>query len=517
MKTKITIAATAFVFAIGGNMKAQNVLFVGDSIYVQSGVNFWVQGGVLGTTGGYIKNDGNLYVDADLTPGGENWTNNAGTGFLDVSGTGDVFFQSSGAQSIGGTSVTTFNNVTLSGANLTTLISEGDILGVMAVGNSTLDLNSNILKILNPNTSAITVGTGGIKSEQTDNSSKVIWTIGTATGDHIIPFVNAAGNQIPFHFNLSSGNAGDVTVATYPTGSNLEPYPTTPIAVSNILSQPPYVVTPYNDSAYMVRRYWLIQNSTGSGAATADITFTYATSEEPTNGEVNMQAQAWESTEWFYAPTFSNNATANTVTSLAVSSFSEWAVEQNGSPLPIELSSFIGWNEGTVNQLSWTTQVETNSDHFELQRSDASMNFQTINSQLAAVTSTHQLNYRYTDHQPLAAGYYRLKSVDQDGQYTYSNIVFIQMASPEINISSVYPNPATDFIAIDIYSMNDDAMTLSLTDVLGRVLETKIIQATTGNNHLVMNTRNLPAATYFIKVEGNSNHITSEQPFVKVN
>ncbi|MEO8087116.1 MAG: GEVED domain-containing protein, partial [Bacteroidota bacterium] len=95
-------------------------------------------------------------------------------------------------------------------------------------------LNQKTLTINNGLPGAITqlAPNGFLQSETVDNTSILKWSMNTITGPHTIPFANASGVQIPFTFNLASGNAGDVTVSTYPTIANNTPYPATPTLVT---------------------------------------------------------------------------------------------------------------------------------------------------------------------------------------------------------------------------------------------------------------------------------------------
>ncbi|MBK7390638.1 MAG: hypothetical protein IPI23_16670 [Bacteroidetes bacterium] len=72
--------------------------------------------------------------------------------------------------------------------------------GVLSIGDAGLFLNSNTVTIINPISGALTSTTGEIISEEVDNSSKVIWKIGTDANPHIVPFGDLTGTNFPFTY-----------------------------------------------------------------------------------------------------------------------------------------------------------------------------------------------------------------------------------------------------------------------------------------------------------------------------
>ena len=142
-----------------------------------------------------------------------------------------------------------------------------------------LDLNGNMLTLLNASVGAIasnsTFGTTRhIRSERTDNASRVRWAIGTTTGAHLVPFGTATA-YIPFTFDLLSGDAGSVTMATYGTPPDNMPLPVTPTLVTALPSG--YGLLPDNAEA-TVDRFWHIDVT---GTPNTLLTFGYMASELP--------------------------------------------------------------------------------------------------------------------------------------------------------------------------------------------------------------------------------------------
>ena len=130
------------------------------------------------------------------------------------------------------------------------------------------------------------------------------------------------------------------------------------------------------------------------------------------------------------------------------------------NPLPIELLSFSGYGVVSANQLNWTTAAETNNNYFELERSANANEFLKIATIAGAGNSTTIKEYDYRDNSPGAGiNYYRLKQVDYNGDYTYSNIISIDQNTFDNSLVQVYPNPSSDVVNI-VTSNNITSVTI---------------------------------------------------------
>jgi len=119
--------------------------------------------------------------------------------------------------------------------------------------------------------------------------------------------------------------------------------------------------------------------------------------------------------------------------------------------LPVNLVSFNGKEVEKTAVLSWRTTSESNASHFEIERSTDVRNFQNIGRVEAAGNSTVLKDYSFKDTQftnlaPVT--YYRLRSVDVDGTFSYSRV--INLTSSEILAMKAYPNPVKEMVTVDI-------------------------------------------------------------------
>ncbi len=107
--------------------------------------------------------------------------------------------------------------------------------------------------------------------------------------------------------------------------------------------------------------------------------------------------------------------------------FIDEVIVQASVPLPVELISFSGINENNVNHLDWTTASEINNDYFLVEKSQDGFSFDKIGSVNGNGNSTQISNYKFDDLHPNdQTNYYRLKQVDYNGDYKYSQIIALR-------------------------------------------------------------------------------------------
>ncbi|MFC2094695.1 hypothetical protein ACFLSH_03600, partial [Bacteroidota bacterium] len=98
--------------------------------------------------------------------------------------------------------------------------------------------------------------------------------------------------------------------------------------------------------------------------------------------------------------------------------------------IPVELSAFTAQANDGVVQLNWTTATEVNNQGFEVQRSTNNQ-FTTIGFVNGSGTTTEIHNYSFTDSDVRTGTYYyRLKQVDYNGEYAYSDVVQADVEAP---------------------------------------------------------------------------------------
>jgi hypothetical protein len=124
----------------------------------------------------------------------------------------------------------------------------------------------------------------------------------------------------------------------------------------------------------------------------------------------------------------------------------EMKVFGNSIVLPVKWISFTAKldNSKKVN-LDWTTANETNNSYYEVQRkAGADADFTTVGIVLSQSGNNGNLHYAFTDNAAKdGANYYRIRQVDQDGNFSYSKTISIESRSTSSSIS-IYPNPVAN-------------------------------------------------------------------------
>ncbi len=134
--------------------------------------------------------------------------------------------------------------------------------------------------------------------------------------------------------------------------------------------------------------------------------------------------------------------------------------------LPIELIDFVATKRIDHVQLDWQTAMEDNNVRFDIERAPDGHKFDLIGSVPGANNSAVVSEYTSYDRSPLnGTNYYRLKQVDFDGKFEYSDVEIVNFTNSEI--FKVYPIPTSQNIYIQ---SNQDYNSIEIVDLLGRLI-----------------------------------------------
>ncbi len=172
------------------------------------------------------------------------------------------------------------------------------------------------------------------------------------------------------------------------------------------------------------------------------------------------------------------------------------AYETPSTVLPLRLLNFNGNRQGNRDILQWTTSNEVSNKTFIVESSADGSSFLPIGN----VAATGGGNYSFTDNNPIAnRTYYRLKMMDMDGKFTYSNVIWINFT--ETTNISFYPNPVTQTATLNIGNNANLIRTQAkLTNANGRLF--KLITIAHYQEQLDMVT--LPPGLYVLKMKDGS-------------
>ncbi|MBH8559265.1 T9SS type A sorting domain-containing protein [Hymenobacter negativus] len=166
-------------------------------------------------------------------------------------------------------------------------------------------------------------------------------------------------------------------------------------------------------------------------------------------------------------------------------------------PLPVELTSFTAEAENGKVQLRWNTASERNSAKFVVERSATGEGFSAVRDVAAQGNSTTATAYATTDATPLAGlSYYRLRQVDLDGSAEYSPVITVSRKASYESIS-LYPNPATDRLTLDLTAVAAAPCEVRLLSLTGQLLRHETL---TGGQLQEVSLAGIPAGLYVLKV-----------------
>jgi hypothetical protein len=169
--------------------------------------------------------------------------------------------------------------------------------------------------------------------------------------------------------------------------------------------------------------------------------------------------------------------------------------------LPLTLLSFTGKRVDPVVDLIWITTAEYNVSQYEIERSVNGMHFSNLAS-INASNAPGNNTYHWTDPLPsISFNYYRLKMVDINGVFTYSNIVQISPQNDEGSIT-IYPNPVTGQTIHFLLNENENGLYhINIYNTLGQcVFATQIMNDGSGTAKTIFLNNNVQGGIYYFEL-----------------
>ena len=174
------------------------------------------------------------------------------------------------------------------------------------------------------------------------------------------------------------------------------------------------------------------------------------------------------------------------------------------TPVPVELTSFLAEVSGSNVLLQWTTATELNNLGFEVQRKSDKTDFEAVGFVSGSGTTTESRNYFFTDSKLANAQYiYRLKQMDYDGAFSYSEEIIVEVDAPaEYSLEQNYPNPFNPSTNINFSLAEDGVVKIAVYDMLGQKVSVILDEFREAGSHtMTFNASDLPSGTYFYTLE----------------
>jgi len=162
--------------------------------------------------------------------------------------------------------------------------------------------------------------------------------------------------------------------------------------------------------------------------------------------------------------------------------------------LPITLLSFDASSLSNRRvELDWATSAESNSDHFEVQRSRDGLDWIGIGQVVAAGNSGATQQYSFVDDTPYTGvTWYRLKQVDRDANAYFSKTLTVHIDQPVAAGLHIYPNPAASYLVVEGASQ-----AISIFSTAGLRMMVRMVPE--GETKTTLDLTSLPRGAYFVK------------------
>ena len=190
----------------------------------------------------------------------------------------------------------------------------------------------------------------------------------------------------------------------------------------------------------------------------------------------------------------------------------------NPGPLPVELTAFSANSVNGNVELLWNTATEKNNNGFEVERKSAASEFVKIGFVKGNGTTTNVSSYSFTDKNVKADYSYRLKQIDFDGTFAYSNIVNVSANQLPVTfaLGQNFPNPFNPTTSISYSLPQAGVVNLAIFNTLGqKVKEVVNSYQEAGNYTVSLNVSDLSSGNYIYNISVNGKSINKKMLLLK--
>jgi hypothetical protein len=260
--------------------------------------------------------------------------------------------------------------------------------------------------------------------------------------------------------------------------------------------------------------YWTLTRN--SGSANKNITLNWDANSCGITVLPDMRVAHWDGSTW---QNEGNTATAGSITTGSVTSgsvtwFSPFTLSSvsSSAPLPIELLSFTAeYNDIDAVDLKWTTASEINNDYFTVERSSDAVDFADLIFKDGAGNSSQIITYNDIDRSPLnGKSYYRLKQTDFDGQFSYSNVVPVDINKSEFEIVNTFNSTDQGVLEVSVNCSNNCIVNIELYDVIGKKIFSSLESVSGSGLKILIPSGQLNKGMYLIKAINNNTVISKK-------
>ncbi len=194
------------------------------------------------------------------------------------------------------------------------------------------------------------------------------------------------------------------------------------------------------------------------------------------------------------------------------------------SALPVELISFSAITNASVATLHWNTATEVNNYGFEIERKQSSLvsardeDWSKIGFVEGNGTTNAPKSYSFVDNSASGKTSYRLKQIDRDGKFEYSQTVEVNVASApkEFALLQNHPNPFNPSTSIQYQIAAPGHVSLKVYDMVGREVATLVNgMQDAGVKNVQFDASHMPSGIYFYTLQTSSFTTTKKMSLIK--
>jgi hypothetical protein len=183
------------------------------------------------------------------------------------------------------------------------------------------------------------------------------------------------------------------------------------------------------------------------------------------------------------------------------------AINPGNAPLPVELVSFTTAYKNSAVMLNWQTKTEVNNYGFNVERRINEGDWNSIAFIEGHGNSNSPKEYSYIDKDIFAGGskfQYRLKQLDNDGSFEYSEVAEVEVVPTQYELSQNYPNPFNPSTTIRFSLPKQTQLKINIYNMIGEQVAT-IAEGMyeSGYHKVTFNASNLPSGTYIYRLQSN--------------
>ena len=440
---------------------------------------------------------------ATLKIGGTNTVpTNYSTHSIGISSTIEYAGSNQSIVPLNNTAATQYGNLTSSGTGVKTLSGATLVRGVLTLTGGIINTTTNLLTIASTGSTS-----GGSSSsfvegplariKNTTANSSLFFPIGKGT----------AYRPASLSLTHSAATATTYTAQVFNTAPTARTLPGTIDLVSLV-------------------RYWNVIKGTGATVTAAAITLNYDSDDGVTDAANLRIAKDNGAGAWVdLGGTGSGTPSGSILSTINFTAFSDFVLANatgGTNPLPVELSSFSALVVGSTVKLSWKTESEVNNYGFEVERASLSAPPLRVWEKIGFVNGNGNSNspksYSYEDKNVTAGKYsYRLKQIDNDGQFEYSKTIEVDFGTPgKFELAQNFPNPFNPETAIRFTLPAASSVKLTVFNLLGQEVKLLVNEYKEAGTHIInFNASDFNSGVYIYRLETNGVTQTRKMILVK--